>query len=73
MNCHPNMRILNSLPSMKNTPKNNNKPVNTLVNNSSLLTGLLLFLEVFFILGRLFQILIFGWQVIGKRFCNDIK
>ena len=69
MTCHPNMRILNSLPSMKNTPKNNNKPVNKLINNSSLL----LFLDVFFILGRLFEILIFGWQVIGKRFSNDIR
>jgi hypothetical protein len=35
MTCHPNMRISNSLPSMKNMSKNNNKPVNKLVNNSS--------------------------------------
>ena len=35
MTCHPNMRISNSLPSMKNMFKNNNKPVNKLVNNSS--------------------------------------
>ena len=33
MTCHPNMRILNSLPSMKNTPKSKNKPVNKLVNH----------------------------------------
>ena len=44
MTCHQNMRILNSLPSMKNTSKNNNKPVNSsnLCNNNQNISVMLI-------------------------------